>query len=151
APTATNSNPQLGGTGVTEVDDAGGGTGVFAENVAGLSPGARYSFVAFATNRAATTYTSPASTFTAGGPPVPSPVVTSITEMSSTHGGGAPSDGRASPTRRSAELAPTATNSNPQLGGTGVTEVDDAGGGTGVFAESVTRLSPGTQYSFVAF
>jgi uncharacterized repeat protein (TIGR01451 family) len=62
--TSTNSNPTIGGTGVTEVDDPSGGTGVFTESVSGLTPGSGYSFVAFATNSAGTAYTSPVSTFT---------------------------------------------------------------------------------------
>jgi len=63
AKTKDNSNPRIGGTGVTEVDDAVQTTGVFTENVTGLTAGTGYSFVAFATNSVGTTYTSPVSTF----------------------------------------------------------------------------------------
>ena len=52
-----------GVTGVTEVDDPAMTTGVFADNVNGLTPGTGYVFVAFATNAAGTAYT-PAATFT---------------------------------------------------------------------------------------
>src|SRR5262249_4960100 len=135
-----------------EVDDASGGTGIFTESVTGLSPGTRYSFVAFATNSPGTTYTSPVSTFTIRrAPSRASPTHPAITATIETEGGNAASDGGATITKRGVLYAPTATSNDPQLGGTGVTEVDDAGGGTGVFAESVTGLSPGTQYSFVAF
>ena len=62
--TSVNSNPTLGGTGVIEVDDAGATTGTFTESISGLAVGASYSYVAFATNSAGTSYTSPVSTFT---------------------------------------------------------------------------------------
>jgi len=54
--TATNANPQLGGTGVTNVT-AGGTTGVFTVGASGLTPGAAYTFAAYATNAVGTTYT----------------------------------------------------------------------------------------------
>src|SRR5262249_46000730 len=147
----TNNDPQLGGAGVTEVDDADGGTGTFAEGVTGLSQGTRYSFVAFATNSAGTAYTSPVSTFTAlAAPTVTSPTAPTVNSTAATLGGDATSDGGASITKRGILYAPTAANNDPQLNGAGVTEVDDAGG-TGTFAESVAGLSPGTGYSFVAF
>src|SRR5438105_15870588 len=61
--TSTNANPQIGGTGVTNVVDASTATGVFTENISGLTAGSGYSFVAYATNSAGTTYTTPVSTF----------------------------------------------------------------------------------------
>ena len=64
--TSANPNPTIGGAGVTELNDPAGGIGVFTESASGLTPGASYSFVAFATNSVGTTYTSPVSTF---GPP----------------------------------------------------------------------------------
>ena len=68
APTATNNNPTLGGSGVTEVDAASAVTGVFTINASGLSIATGYSFVAFATNSVGTTYTTPVSTFTTMSP-----------------------------------------------------------------------------------
>src|SRR5439155_23574656 len=52
--TSTNNNPQIGGTGVTNVVDASTATGVFTENINGLTPGASYSFKAYATNSVGT-------------------------------------------------------------------------------------------------
>ena len=49
---ATNSNPTLDGVGmdVNRMLDGAGGTGTFSEMVSGLTPGATYYYVAFATN-----------------------------------------------------------------------------------------------------
>ena len=58
AKTSANLDLVFGVTGVTEVDDAAMTTGTFADMVNALEPGTGYSFVAFATNGAGTTYTS---------------------------------------------------------------------------------------------
>lgn len=63
--TSVNANPRLGGTGVTNVPVAGT-TGVFTKDISGLTAGASYSFVAYATNSAGTTYTSQVSTLNLG-------------------------------------------------------------------------------------
>ncbi len=55
--TSVNADPLIGGTGVTKVT-ATGTTGVFTTNVTGLSSGSGYSFKAYATNSAGTTYSS---------------------------------------------------------------------------------------------
>ncbi|MEO7101154.1 MAG: TIGR02597 family protein [Luteolibacter sp.] len=65
--TATNSNPQIGGIGVT-VFATTGTTGVFTVNATGLTAGTSYSFTAYATNSAGTSYTNPAGTFTTAAP-----------------------------------------------------------------------------------
>lgn len=62
--TGTNSNPQIGGTGVTKLTSPGT-TGVFTLTVVSLTTGAVYSFAAYATNSVGTTYT-PITTFTPG-------------------------------------------------------------------------------------
>jgi hypothetical protein len=49
---------------VTVVNDAANTTGIFSENISGLAAATSYSFAAYATNTAGTTYTSPNSTFT---------------------------------------------------------------------------------------
>jgi sugar lactone lactonase YvrE len=83
APTATNSNPQIGGTGVTKVADAGTGTtGVFTVSATGLTAGTGYSYAAYATNSADTTY-SPVGTFTTA---VPAPVISSALTANGTYG-----------------------------------------------------------------
>ncbi|MBX7210334.1 MAG: cadherin-like beta sandwich domain-containing protein [Verrucomicrobiaceae bacterium] len=55
--TTTNGNPQLGGSGVSSAT-ASGTTGIFTVNVTSLAPGTAYSFKAYATNAAGTSYTS---------------------------------------------------------------------------------------------
>ena len=62
--TATDASPTLGDGKANEVDDASATTGTFSESVTGLSPLSSYSFVAFATTSAGTSYTTPVSTFT---------------------------------------------------------------------------------------
>jgi hypothetical protein len=61
--TSANPNPEIGGGGVTKVIVAGSGTGSFSTPVSGLTPGAAYSFRAYAINALGTSYTPPA-TFT---------------------------------------------------------------------------------------
>jgi hypothetical protein len=61
--TATDSDPQVGVSGVTNLP-ATGTTGVFSVNATALTPGAAYSFKAYATNSSGTSY-SAAGTFTA--------------------------------------------------------------------------------------
>jgi hypothetical protein len=62
AVTATNGNPLIGGTGVTKLPVTGT-TGVFSANATGLTGGTSYSFKAYVTNSAGTSYTTVA-TFT---------------------------------------------------------------------------------------
>ncbi len=68
APTGTNADPIIGGTGVVKVAGAGT-TGVFTVGVSGLAPGMIYTFKAYATNDRGTSYTS-VGTFTTLRPPV---------------------------------------------------------------------------------
>ncbi len=60
--TTANNDPLIGGAGVTKVTGVGT-TGVFTVNVTGLTANTGYSFKAYATNSAGTTYTAPVSTF----------------------------------------------------------------------------------------
>ncbi len=62
APTSTNSSPTLHGNGVIEVDATSTATGVLTQDLTGLTPNTRYSFVAFATNVQGIGY-SPTGTF----------------------------------------------------------------------------------------
>lgn len=55
--TAINSNPQIGGTGVTNAGTTGT-TGVFTVGVTGLTGNTAYSYAAYATNGQGTTYSS---------------------------------------------------------------------------------------------
>ncbi len=74
--TSVNASPVIGGTGVTNVIDASTTTGVFTENITGLTPGAAYSFAAYATNSIGTSYTTPVSAFSTLSA---APTVTAIT------------------------------------------------------------------------
>ena len=245
--TATNSNPQLGGTGVTNATTSGT-TGVFTVHVSSLTPETAYSFAAYATNSEGTgyttvgTFTTPSSnaslsnltlssgtlaptfasgtlsytasvsntttsitvtptaaqvnaTITVNGsavvsgsasgsialsvgantvttvviaqdgittttytvtvtrlaqPTVTTPTNTTVTAISATLGGNVTSDGGATISARGVVYAVTATNSNPQLGGTGVSNATTSGT-TGVFTVPVSSLTPGTAYSFAAY
>ncbi|MFN0077948.1 MAG: sulfatase-like hydrolase/transferase [Prosthecobacter sp.] len=247
APTATNSNPQIGGSGVTNVVGTGT-TGVFTVNATGLSAGTAYSFAAYATNSLGITYTTPAATFStvslsgdlsnltisagtlaptfssattsytasvgnavsslnvtptaligtstitvnsvpvssgspiavalnigsnpidivvtgldstvktysmvvtraSGTPIVTSPTATGLSTTTATLGGNVTNDGGTAITARGIVLAPTATNSNPQLGGSGVTNFT-ASGTTGIFTVSATGLTLGVNYTFAAY
>jgi hypothetical protein len=153
--TSVNSNPTLGGTGVTQV--AGSGFPVFAPftvSAAGLQGTSEYSFAAYATNNAGTSYSSVA-TFTTEStnpPTVDKPTSSSITDSSATLGGTVESNGGATITKTGVVYALTSVNGNPQIGGTGVTEVDTASPvNSGAFTALASGLSPGSSYTFEAF
>ena len=151
--TSTNNNPLIGGSGVTKVT-ASGTTGSFSVPVPSLTAGTDYSFKAYATNSAGTTYTSPVSTFTTlpapTAPVVSSPVSSSVTMTTATLSGSISSDGGTAITERGVVYSVTTTNNNPLIGGSGVTKVT-ASGTTGSFSVPVTGLIAGTGYSFNAY
>lgn len=149
APTATNANPQLGGTGVVKVTSAGS-LGSFTCQFSSLTPNTAYSVRGFATNSSGTAYTS-ITTFTTPltePPTVISPTSTSITTTAATLGGNVTSDGGVTVSGRGIIYSPTAVNADPQYGGNGVVLVAGTGSGLGVFTVNVTGLTPGTAYSF---
>ena len=83
-------------------------------------------------------------------PIVAAPTSTQVTTTTATLGGNVTNDGGATVTARGVVFAETATNNNPQLGGTGVSNV--TGTGTiGDFTVAIGSLSPGTAYSFAAY
>ncbi len=83
-------------------------------------------------------------------PSLASATSTGITSGQATLGGNVSTDNGAAVTARGVVLAPTATNSNPLLGGTGVSNLT-ATGTTGVFTVTATGLTSGTGYSFKAY
>ncbi len=83
-------------------------------------------------------------------PTVTTTAASSINTTEATLAGNVTADGGATVTERGIVYSETATNANPQISGTGVTK-DSNGIGTGAFSESITGLSPGTQYSFNAY
>ena len=92
---------------------------------------------------------------TAAAPATTTPTVTttaasSIANTSATLAGNVTSDGGDTVTERGIVYSITSTNSNPEIGGTGVTK-DTNSSGIGTFSESIIGLSAGTQYSFKAY
>ncbi len=83
-------------------------------------------------------------------PTVITPVSTAISSTTTTLGGTVLSEGGAAITGRGVVFAPTATNSNPQIGGTGVVNLT-ASGTTGTFTVSAANLTPGRVYTFAAY
>ena len=83
-------------------------------------------------------------------PTVTTPTSASVTESSATLGGDVTADGGASITERGVVYALTATNANPEIGGTGVTKVTGTGT-TGVFTVSATSLVANSAYSYKAY
>ena len=83
-------------------------------------------------------------------PTVTTPAAASITANSATLGGNVASDGGATVLALGVVMAPTAVNSNPQLGGPGIVNVTGTGS-TGPFTVNASGLAPGTAYSFTAY
>jgi hypothetical protein len=83
-------------------------------------------------------------------PTVTAPLSSAITSTTATLGGNVSSDGGTAVTVCGAVLAKTATNNNPRIGGSGVTNLT-TGGTTGVFTLNAGSLSPGTTYSFSVY
>jgi hypothetical protein len=147
--TATDANPTLGASGVTQVPLAGT-TGAMTTTASGLASGTGYSFRTFATNGAGTTYT-PAQTFTTLGAPIlNSPSSSGVTSTAATLGGTVSSDGASTITERGVVYSLTTTNADPVILGTGVTK-EIVSGTTGAFTTGIAGLTPGANYSFKAF
>ena len=83
-------------------------------------------------------------------PTVDTPTAASVTATTATLGGNVSSDGGAAITVIGVVYAPTAVNSTPQIGGTGVSTATGSGT-TGVFTVNVSGLTPGTYYTFAAY
>lgn len=82
---------------------------------------------------------------------VDQPTATSVADAAATLNGNISADGGSTVTERGFVYALTSENSNPQIGGTGVIQVIDAGGGTGAFSSPVTGLDPLANYTLVAY
>lgn len=95
--------------------------------------------------------TSNAFNVTGTAPVIISPTASAVATSTATLGGETTSDGGATITARGVVLAPTSVNSNPNIGGAGVTNVAAASGGVGVFTVNATALLPGTSYTFAAY
>jgi hypothetical protein len=66
--TSVNPNPEIGGTGVTDLPDATAGLGVFNATLSGLTIGTQYSVRAYAINAEGTSYTAARTFVTLGAP-----------------------------------------------------------------------------------
>ena len=153
--TSVNSDPTIGGAGVTQVP--GSGSPIFSPftvSATGLQGTSGYSYAAYATNSVGTTYSSVEtfSTQSANPPAVDTPTDTSVASSSATLGGTVESNGGATITKTGVVYALTSVNGNPQIGGNGVTEVDTGSPvNGGAFTVSATMLSSGAGYTFEAF
>lgn len=83
-------------------------------------------------------------------PVVTAPSATALAATTATLGGNVFMAGLSAITARGVVFAPTATNANPALGGSGVINLSTTGT-TGVFTVNATSLVPGTAYSFRAY
>jgi fibronectin-binding autotransporter adhesin len=86
----------------------------------------------------------------ASAPTVTTPTSASVTAASATLGGNVTTDGGAVVTARGVVYSLTATNSNPQIGGIGVTNAVGTGT-TGVFTVNATGLTANSGYSYAAY
>ena len=142
-------------TSYTVTADPGGATMTGSASpvtMSGLLNGTGYTFTVTATNSIGT---SPPSTATATVTPATLPSVTapssaSVSSSAATLGGNVTNDGGAVLSTRGVVYSRTAINSNPQIGGVGVTNVPTSGT-TGIFTVNVSALTPGTAYTFAAY
>ena len=83
-------------------------------------------------------------------PTVSSVAAASVAATSATLGGDVTADGGAAVSDRGVVVSLSSTNTDPRIGGTGVTQVS-IGSGTGVYSQSVGSLSRGASYHFNAY
>ena len=128
-----------------------GTSGVFTVNVSSLTPNTAYTFAAYAINSAGTGYsvTGSFTTATATSPALGTPSSWSITTTTASLYGYVTANGGAPILACGVVYAPTATNSNPQIGGTGVTNMTKTGT-SGGFTVDVSGLTPSTAYTYAA-
>ena len=138
----TSRNPVVTGSHTTD----GKGTGSFSSSITGLTPNTQYYVRAYATNSVGTAYGNEVS-FTTSEIVVPTLTTTAASAIlltTATSGGNITNDGGASVTARGVCFATTA---NPDITGTKTSD----GTGTGVFASSLTGLTPATTYYVRAY
>jgi len=121
-------------------------TGSFVSNLTGLTPATTYYVRAYATNSTGTSYGNEVS-FTTSFVMVPTLTTVSITAISyttATSGGNIAADGGAPVTAKGVCWA---TTSNPTI----TNSLTSDGTGIGIFASSITGLTPGTTYHVRAY
>ncbi len=144
----SNADLIIGATDVTDVT-VSGTTGVFTENITGLTAGTAYFYAAYAINSVDTTYGEVQSFTTLAVAPTASTTAASdITSSTATLNGDITSDGGATITARGFVYA--ISNADLTIGIAGVTDVT-VSGTTGVFTENITGLTAGTTYYYTAY
>ena len=138
----------IGATGVTDVT-VSGTTGVFTENITGLTAGTAYFYAAYAINSVDTTYGAVQSFTTLAKPTASTTAASNITSTTATLNGNITSDGGATISARGFVYARSNTD-YLTIGATGVTDVA-LSGTTGVFTENITGLTAGTIYYYRAY
>ena len=133
------------------IDGNAGGTSL-SRVMTGLTNGTSYTFTVTATNSVGSGSASSASAAVtpAGNPTITTPTSASVGSTSATLGGNVTASGGASLSAVGVVYAITSANSNPQLNGTGVTNVAGTAA-TGVFTVNATGLTAGTAYSYAAY
>jgi hypothetical protein len=138
---ATTANPTVSGSKTTD----GAGTGTFASNLAGLTPGVLYHVRAYATNSLGTAYGNDLTFTTLSTVPVLTTIaVTGITSVAAVSGGNVTSDGGSAVTGRGACWNTTA---NPIVTDSHTSD----GTGVGTFTSNLTGLLPNTTYHVRAY
>ncbi|NLJ43629.1 MAG: hypothetical protein GX431_08210 [Bacteroidales bacterium] len=138
---STAANPTLSDNKTTN----GSGTGNFASDITGLTPGTTYHVRAYATNNIGTSYGNDISfTTSAVVPTVTTAAVSSYTRTSAVTGGNVTSSGGAAVTAKGVCWS---TSTGPVATGSHTTD----GSGTGSFTSTITGLSPNTTYYYRAY
>jgi len=138
---STSQNPT---TANSKTNDSAG-SGSFASNITGLTPGTAYYIRAYATNSVGTAYGNEVTTTTTAILPViTTTVVSAITSTTVTSGGNITSDGGAAITARGVCWS---TSQNPTTANSKTTD----GTGSGSFSSSIAGLTPGTTYYIRAY
>ncbi|TVZ56254.1 putative secreted protein (Por secretion system target) [Lutibacter sp. Hel_I_33_5] len=144
----TDTTPEIGETGVTK-DNNGTGTGVFTENITGLTKGNTYYHRAYAINSVGTSYGEIKNFRTFNNTPTVATIsATSVTTTSASLGGNVENEGDSSVTERG--IVYSSTDTNPKIGDNNVTK-DDNGTSIGTFSESITGLTANTTYFYRAY
>ena len=143
----SNADLIIGATDVTNVT-VSGTTGVFTENITGLTAGTTYFYAAYAINSVGTTYGNEQNFTTLAKPTVSTAAASAITSTTATLNGNITSDGGAEITERGFVYA--TSNTDLIIGTTGVTNVT-VSGTTGTFNSAITGLTAGTTYYYRAY
>ncbi len=145
--------PQIGGTGVMELDTTNPVTnGAFTISASGLTAGTSYTFEAFAINSSGTTYTAPTTFTTLAAPTVNVPTFAGVTSDSATLGATVATNGGSTVIKSGIVYAKNSDNATLAIGNQNVTEVDTTNPvDSGAFTVQATSLSASTGYTFKAF